>query len=288
MLFNRKNSLLVLLVFFILLPGCIREDLDNCEQYSLILKAVDDQGKDISASGMIHSAEVYVFDQGFFVKKIIADLDKPMMLGYEKNHKLTFVAWANLENDMMQLPTLTSKVSVGDALIKLRSFDDYHCSPSDLFYASDSISGRREENKPIKLVLKRYTTSVKLTAKNVVKYFNRGDQGFRYVVRGAEDGLNFLGESIGKGVSYSPETYFDKKNELVSPIFNILPSCKKIAVDIYQNTELLFTITSDMDGNPLIAIPGKQLDIVADFTYAMIKITVTVAPWDEIQQDVDL
>lgn len=68
--------------------SCVREDTGDCIQYVLDMQAVDSNGNDLTATGALQKAEVYLFDEKGFIRKIPADISSDLIFGDDKNKRL--------------------------------------------------------------------------------------------------------------------------------------------------------------------------------------------------------
>ena len=69
--------------------SCVREDTGDCIQYVLDMQAVDSEGNDLTATDALQKAEVYLFDEKGFIRKIPADISSDLIFGDDKNKRLT-------------------------------------------------------------------------------------------------------------------------------------------------------------------------------------------------------
>jgi len=268
--------------------SCINEDIEGCRHFALTVKAVGADGEDINIDSL-HSLSVFMFKDNAYVGMVPSGSDGTYQLGYDKGVSLTFVAWANLNSDSLNVSRLSAGTKIEDALVQLKQDGGYDLSCSDLFYARKDFlatrsSGAQEDTAT--LVLKRTVSSLTITAKHLEQYFGQSPS-YRYEVRGTKNTFNFLGELTGYDASYSPVSYFDSNRNFVTPVFHVFPSGdnEQVSVDIYRGDTRIFTANTDTHGVPLKAVVGKQVNILIDFSSA--SFTFKVSPWGVFEQNVE-
>lgn len=298
--------LLVLASIVFSVYSCIREDVDDCLQYSLKVKAVDTEGNDITATGSVASVDIYMFDADGFVR-MIPQGSADYLVGADKQKQLTLVAWGNLKSDSVRLPELKVGTSLSDARVELiRQEDEYHLPTTDIFYSRrdvNTIATRGILEETLTLTLERRVTAMTIRTKNLERKFGAGDSCY-FVVNGVGNALNFMGEPTGGTVGYQPNVSHTSTNDGYTSAFRILPTPQEdaLTIRICRGSTVLYTIEEDYLGNPLVALPGEQLDIVIDFMASgggddpsdpdepdkpegTIKVTVNVVDWGTVDQD---
>lgn len=101
------------MLLLLLLPAsCVREDVDGCVQYALDVRVVDSEGNDLTDSGILEKAEVYLFNQKGFVRMVPAGISSAFLFGEDRDERLTLVAWGNVKEDTL----ITTQVAVGTSL----------------------------------------------------------------------------------------------------------------------------------------------------------------------------
>lgn len=280
------------IIYFCLLQlcvsSCVNEDMNGCRYYALTVKAVGADGEDICIDSL-HSLNVYMFKNNALVSTIPVQANGTFQLGYDKDASLTFVAWANLKTESLNLSKLNVGTKIEDALVELKKENGYNLTSTDLFYARKDFSSTRSslvEDTAI-LVLKRTVSSLTIVTKHLTEYFGHSSS-YRYEIHGTKKMLNFWGEPFGEEADYSPLTYFDENRNFIAPAFNVFPSIdnEPITVDIFCGENRVFTTSTDMNGVPLKAEAGKQVNILIDFRSALL--TFTVSPWNSIVQYVNM
>ncbi len=274
---------------FLLLQGCVLEQMDDCVQYELTVSAVDPQGNDVIASGAISTIDIYLFDENGFVRIIPREGSSDYLLGAEKNKAFTLVAWGNLKSDSLILPRLSVGTSLVDAKIELmQTANGYSLPITDLFYSRlefNNTSTRAAQNNTLQLVMERLVTGMSVRVSNEAEYFGSVPGKLHLVVRGTGTSLNFLGDPSSDEAGYAPVMkQVTGKDEWVTPLFRVLPTSEDqhVSIDLYRDDNLLFTITRDDDGNILRTLPGKETYITVDFRYARLHVSASVMPWGSV------
>ncbi len=271
-----------------IISSCINEDIEGCRHFALTVKAVGADGEDINID-YLHSLSVFMFKDNAFVGMLPSGSDGLYQLGYDKDASLTFVAWANLNADSLNVPKLSVGTKIDDALVRLKQDGGYDLSCSDLFYARKDFLATRSsgvQEDTATLVLQRTVSSLTITTKHLEQYFGESSS-YRYEIRGTKNSFNFLGELTGSDASYSPVSYFDANRNFVAPVFHVFPSGEnsQISVDIYRGDTRIFTANTDTHGVPLSAVAGKQVNILIDFCSS--SFTFKVSPWGVFEQNVE-
>lgn len=262
--------LFALAVLIVATHSCIREDMDDCLQYSLKVKAVDVEGNDITTSGTLTSVDIYLFDENGFVRMVPQGSSTDFLLGAGKDKPLTLVAWGNLKSDTLKMPELAVGTSMKDARIELiQKEDGYHLPATDIFYSRQEVTGastRGVLEETLVLTLERRVAGMNIVTKNLEKKFGTGTP-CHFIVYGVGNALNFMGEPIGGTVGYQPAVRHTDANDVHSPAFRILPTPqeKALSISLCRGNKVLYTVTEDSNGKPLLANPGEHLNIVIDF-----------------------
>jgi len=277
------------------MQSCIREQMDDCVQYELTVSAVDAQGVDVISSGAVTSINLYLFDENGFVRSLPKGSSTSYLFSSDKNSTLTLVAWGNLKGDSLLLPELSVGTSLENAKIELlQTAAGYDLPVTDLFYSRQEISStttRGVQSDTIKLVMERLSAALSVRVSHAAEYFGSAQAGLHLVVRGTGTSLNFLGEPSDDDAGYAPALeQVTGADEWATPLFRVLPTDEdqRISIDLYRDDSLLFTITTDDEGNTLRALSGKETHVTVDFRYARLHISVSVNPWGSTDQNVEL
>lgn len=304
---SNTNKYCFLLAMSLLLSGllssCLKEDLSDCPRpFQVTIKALDADNADITESGAVQQAILFVFDENekifktFTVSGDEVKQRKPMDIHMEfPGHKsLKFIAWANLD-DKVDYEQITTVKQLTDLYVKLKSqsvtlaTSTVAQSPGDLFFGTLDVPvefGGTEPGKSHVVEISRKTASVIITARNLPSGDNASSYSF--VLRESPDAYNHTGELTGNAVNYKPALSLNDKGYLVTPIFNTFPTAggKSYVLEVYKNGQLLYTFTKGSDGKEFIPVVGKLLNIIIDFRVD-ISIKVVITPWGVVYQDVE-
>lgn len=290
---------LTFVLSLLLVPAAcsVREQVDDCLQYALTVKAVDAEGNDLTSSGALTNVDIYLFDNVGFIRRVPAGTSADFLFGHDKSTALTLVAWGNLKADSLELPEITVGTPIDQARLSLRSLENGNNLPiTDLFYSrqvmepSSSVTTRGLVEENITLVLERRAAGMSIRTRGMTECFGSIGKPYRFVVSGTGNALNFLGQTTGEDAGYEPASVTDKQGDAYAAPFRIFPTeaSQRIEIDILRGNETLFTIAEDREGKPLVALPGQQLDVDVNFRYAMVRVTVTIVPWGEVNQETEM
>lgn len=290
-------SIIVLISFL----GCISDDRLDCQNYTIKVKLVDPGGESISSKA-VDSMNIYMFNETGFVRTISTTKKKDLNIGYNEGQNITFVLWGNLNMDSL-LVDLKNGTSLSDAKVQLRKAGGYDLTSTDLFYSrcntmeqssNASVLPRSTQSvfngDTLTMYMERMVASMTITGKHICEHYKTDTSGYRFVVSGTKNSLNFLGEASGKKVDYAPTSFFDSYGNYFSPTFRVLPTGtdEYLTILLYRGNNLLFSTNKNSDGEVLKAVAGMQMNISLDFMYSDVRIKVNVTPWGEIWQDTNI
>lgn len=288
-------------VFFLLLCtlpalwGCSHDKDEDVVEYNLSVSAVDPQGNDVTASGVISTIDLFLFDESGFVRVLPRGSSTGFLFNVSKNSKYTLVAWANLKGDSLKLPQLIVGTPLESARIDLlQSASGYDLPVTDLFYSRMDISATSTKSvqSTLKLVMERLVAGLSVDVTHATEHYGITDGNIYIVVRGTSRSINFLGEPSADEASFAPEMKrVGDKDEWLAPLFRVFPAGvdKQIYIDLYHGNTLLLTVTRDDVGNPLRAVSGKETHITIDFRDAWLHVFMNIVPWNSGSgQDIDL
>ncbi|WP_106831540.1 FimB/Mfa2 family fimbrial subunit [Parabacteroides pacaensis] len=272
------------------LSGLSNNEIDEIAEapFSVVLKAFDAQGADVTTGGDVEGATLFVFnDQNDFVKQI--SVPKASLLNRQAiqiscahTNKITVVAWGGLTSDKEDVPSLNEANVISDLQIQLKQNNGIAQIPGDLFYGqtvisrSSTKSGAQQEIK-----LERKVSSLSLATKNLAKKFGT-DGVYQYKVRAINDGFDYQGNLIGEEVEYIFSASFDEKGNLVADTQPVLPS-SKLVVELYKDNELIFSVSNDKKGEILSTKAGKQMNYIFNYS-TKTKAELVVTPWNTVVQ----
>lgn len=282
-----KNTKLPFYIFFLMFifSGCIKDDLSDCPKTAYRLVVLSDPNDDVLLR-TTPKVVLFIFDESnHLIDYRNTSPGIVMELNYTGHNKLNAVAWANIDNQI-NVSTWKSQMPLEKAKIQLTDRPDlsdgkYALSPSDLFFGSKALDmSMNTQEQPDILIINRKVAAVRIVAKHLKEYTGTTDSDFTYRVKGSKNTFDFNGNLTGDDRGYLPECSFNDKNELLAPAFLVFPSQtgKNVSVDIYKESNLIYTIDMDNKGLPLKTEAGKLLDIVVDFS-SEVNVSIAIKDW---------
>lgn len=278
----------------LLAASCVREDTGGCVQYALNVRAVDAHGNDLTLSGALRKADVYLFDEKGFVRMVPPGVSADFLFAHRKDARLTLVAWGNLEEDTLAVPDVSAGTSIGEARLKLkRHAGGAHLPVTDIFYGRKELGGaltRGMREETVTLVMERMAAGLSIRTRYLAERYPYDGRGYTFIVRGSGTEVDFTGRTAGEGAEYKPRCVTDGKGDAYAPPFRILPTAEGeyIEIDIYREQERICTVSRDNDFRRLKAPAGMQTNIDIDFRYAEVRTLVEVLPWGEVKQETEM
>ena len=300
---SNKNKFSLLLVITLLITGllssCFKEDLTDCPRpFQITIKALDADQNDITESGEVENAILFVFDQnnelvkGFTInaaqikgrQPINIELDYP---GYES---LYFVAWGNVD-ESLEYSKIETVRNLLDLYVKLKKQGGFALSPGDFFRGNLSVPveyGGLENGKSHVVEISRMTSGVTITAIQLKEWNNNLDGEYSFVLHETKDMYDPDGVLSGDLVDYLPSCSLNPDGDLRAPIFYTFPTeaGKGFKVDILFNGKVIYTTSHDSAGQLLIPEIGRTLNIIIDFS-AELSVLCAVTPWNVVYQYVN-
>ena len=288
------NACIVYMLLFLVPASCVREDTESCVQYELNVRAVDVEGNDLTQSGALQKADVYLFNEKGFVRMVPAGISSDFLFGHDESEKLTLVAWGNIKEDTLITTHITPGTSIEDAYLKLRRQEEgSHLPITDIFYCRKELSNARTrgmQEESLTLVMERMAARLSIRTRYLAERYPYEGTPYNFIIRGSGTEISFTGKIVGETAGYKPQSTTDEKGDVYAPPFRIFPTGQEecIEIDIYRKQEKICTLTQDNDFKPLRAPVGKQTNIDIDFRYANVKVFVTVVPWGTVNQDTEI
>lgn len=285
---HASTSISLMLSVVALFMGCTKENTDDCPDLSthmLMVKAYHTDGSDITDSGDVDHAQLYLFDEnGGFISEQAVDMGSVVELNYPDNENISAVVMGNHYSDSHSLPSfevgdLLSESSLG--LVEATKADgDNLSTPEDLFHGMSDIT-ITNDNEVSEVAIGRVTASVSIVVDGLQRLANTTSEDFSFVLRGAKSNLSFDGTTTGDDIVHEISATMSGDDSFESPIFYILAETgQNIEVDIYNGSSLLTTILKDSNGDEIYAQSGELLNIYAKFDGA-ISVTVSITSWGE-------
>ncbi len=269
---------LLLLAITLLTCGCYK-DCREQRQFSYHYRAYDNQGSDITDSGVVrhtlhlsHDAEL----------NLIAANPTMEFLNSLQRDNVQITIFANSHTEQQSVPQVIAGSSIDEHHISTLTestrqdgIKSVTTHPDDIFFGSATVIS---SNASTEIPLQRCVASVVVTTLGL----DSSQGGCRYVLRGAKELLSMAdGSSTGDDVSHTPEAQFDSSGAFKSQIFNIFPPADgDVEIDLYQNNQLLASVSQDSNANPIKAIRGSLLNVYIDLR-GEIKVYVGTSTWGQ-------
>ncbi|MCD8182585.1 MAG: FimB/Mfa2 family fimbrial subunit [Bacteroides sp.] len=265
---------------------------------------VDSEGNDLTASGILEKADVYLFNPKGFVRMVPAGASSAFLFGDDRDERLTLVAWGNVKEDTLVTTEVAPGTSLEDARLLLRRHaEGTHIPVTDLFYCRKELNGADMEDTGdapqtrggmredgVTLVMERMAAGVSVHMIGFTTKYPEGGSACHLVVRGAGTEMDFTGKAVGDEAGYRPVSYADEAGDIHTEPFHVFPTCgeQHIAVDIYRRGEKLCTVTQNSKFEPICTPAGKYTGILLDFRHTTLRVSVTVLSWGEVLQDTEI
>lgn len=259
--------------------------------FSIVLKAYDAEGSDVTTDGDLANATLFVFnDQNDFVQQIPVGKStllqrKNIDISCASSDYITVVAWGGLSAANTEISSLSPANIISDLEVQLKQNDGIAAVPGDLFYGQQKVtrSATKTASQEVKLV--RKVSSLSLVTKGLVKKYGTTEGNYEYRITGTKNAFNYRGEVTGEEVSYVFSATFDRKGQLFADTESVIPS-ENLTVSLYKDGELVFSTEKSKNGEKLSAKAGKQVNCVFDYSGKTIDVSVT--PWNSTVQYVTL
>lgn len=289
------------------LSSCILEDLSDCPRpFGVRVRALDADNIDITASGEIGSATVLAFDEsGRKVARFVlsaADIvnNKPIHLDNYKYKSFTFVACANASPKMEEW--LENVDQLNEVKWQLTSTAGVAEFAPHLYFGSLNVSVlygdvTHDTDKVIDIFPK--TTRVNLVVKGYKQWLEAQEsihstsiaaplKAGAIAIGLTPDTYNARGELVGDLVKYHPSGEIQDNGDFAS-LFAIYPTLESKPIDVtfFALGSEVLKINTSSDGEPLVPIVGRTLNILIDLRFAYTSVVVVVTPWNEVHQFVE-
>jgi|GEM_PF-3766047 Protein of unknown function (DUF1812). len=264
------------------LPGCIKENLDDCVQLPGIRAvAVAPSGYEPVNSQDIGVVVFYVFDQDEkWLDTFSAALHETVLLDYPQAERLWVVGLANANNGN----------PVADGVLTLQYLRDYlstpvYEAPSDAFWGEVNFLNKRRAGAIISLPLMRVVSSVSVKIRGLKEYRQVDDEDFSLVLSAGYQGVGFHGQPVEGLAGYLPAGDFVSQtpSQYNVPAFRIISSAQgsPVVLKIYHKNVLIDSISVDSSGRPLMAYNGKLLEIQISYTASLFIVVQMHSEWDQ-------
>ena len=300
---SKKSKFIKLLLITFLTTGflnsCFKEDLTDCPRpFQITIKALDIDKNDITETGEVKNAVLFVFNQQNELIKAF-ELNEAQVKGrhpinieidYPGYESLFFVAWGNVD-DSFEHSNISTVRNLLDLYVRLKKVDGFAEPPGDFFRGNVTIPleyGGTEPGKPHVVEINRMTSGVTITAKYLKEWNENLEGTYSFVLRETLDMYDPNGNLSGSAVNYLPRSSFAQNGDLSAPIFYTFPTDdgSPFQLDILYNGEVIYSVDRDTGGTLFIPVIGRTLNILIDFS-AQISIQAVITPWNVVYQYVE-
>jgi hypothetical protein len=276
--------LLCLLALAASFAGCLKENMDDC--YYMTIQAFE-RGSDIELSiDNVKDLSLFVFDGDFrFMYKIETGIREKVTILKPKDKDLYIVAWGNLRQGAQTFAEPKPGDPMDDCFVELKSStyaaaSSYVDSPDDLFRGVISIVGDDNENHKI-LPVYREVGSMTITLRNLKAFTGYDDNNFSLAIRETFSMMDFSGRMMGGMIAYQPDASFVRnggREEYYAPSFNMFSKETGVHIDIFHSGNLVATVSTDRNGNPIIVEKDKLTNVLIDLK-ATVNVNVELTDW---------
>ena len=284
----------------VLATGCIKEDLDEC--YKLRLRAENIKGEDITATGYVSTASLYIFDEDLnyletrvLDKDFIISHDEIVLDNYTADRKLNIVAWGNV-NVLGDKQEVSESKRIDELKVMLKNQNTLAVMPDSLYYGIQQVqtkaSGGITENKEI--VVHPKVGSVTIETINLEYGLrSRGISSVHecdFYLNKTLSGFDYQGEQIGDSVYYNPASEPSTLNigEWKTPNQQTACPGNSMGVSLDINGINLGSATVDQNGKPIETKAGENTHIVLEFAEdGTLSARVQVRPWGEVNDHIE-
>lgn len=301
--FTQRHLFVTLCAMVLVFTGCIKEDMDDCKYYTVQLKVENLKGGDITESGIVSEATLFIFDaDNKYLDKVSVNAETIrnrdfIELDYPSSSKLNVVAWGGLAG---QNQDVTDAQIISDLQVNLQKEGNIANSPDSLYHGTKTVLTRSSEGQTInqEIVIRKKVGSVQVRTIGI-EYANvptKAGEGvdpdnFTYIVDKTPSGFDYQGNEIGDSVSYSPEPFVEETTGyLETAKSNVIPS-DKIGVSLKgSDGKEIYYVDKDNDNEPLKVDVGEDRLIIVQLGEDgnVVSVKSYVRNWGESGQEEEL
>lgn len=264
------------------------------EAYSFRLSVQNAKGDDISASGEVSEATLYIFDEdGTYLKSMsvtanqIKNKEVITLSEYPSTQKLNIVTWGGLAGNNQEAPTLVAGTStLNDLNVMLREVKQGIANSPDRLYHGAKTTVARAASTVQDITVAPKIARLQVIVIGLDQFKNRaaGEDASLLIDR-TKSGFDYNGEQIGSEVSYVPTLGDGEDGNQVTPVTNMLPT-DELGVQL-SVMDKVFNVNTDDDGNPLHAVNDSTVVVVMrvapdDNSVKLISVKTEVVDWNEV------
>ena len=281
---NVLQRVLCLLAFTTSFWGCIKEDLDDCnDRYSLTVRAYAyESGRELDAD-VVTDLSLFIFDrESRFLYKVETAIGQKVVVTGPKDENLYIVAWGNLRQGHQNYTDPQPGDPLADCFVELQiqtRSETYALSPGDLFRGMITLTAdNRTDDKMLPIY--REVGSLTVTIRNLKGFTGYNDEDFHIVVRETQSWIGFEGTAAGEKVSYLPDGSFAEGGNANYnvPAFNLLSMKSGVNIDIYHGSERITTVSTDREAYPITIEKGQLTNVLIELR-ASLGVSMELTDW---------
>ena len=304
-LITKRTIFLALALVALFATSCIKDDLDECP--GLTLKVVNQNNEDVTPSGAVTSATLYVFDENLklletrSLEETFIKNRQNIQLSYPADTKLHLVAWGNLTREKQVVPNAKSAEELN---IMLNTNNGEAQSPDDLFYGLKEFVVGAGASQEIVIAPKvgqvtMQTVGLQYAIEKNPSFRSASASGsasaYEFQLNRTLSGYNYKGEQIGEGVYYKPEGDWDETAaEWVTPEPSNVCEGQNLSCSFMDESGVLQTVDEYEHSDGTVGPVDIKVyeNILIQFRWndqgAFIGAKVTVTPWGVVEDTPDL
>ena len=248
--------------------------------FSVVLKAMNSDGNDITTKGEVNGATLFVFDQNndFFeqinVNKSTILSRRAIDINCPNSNDITVIAWSGINSGNEEISNMSKANIISDLQVSLKENNGIANIPSDLFYGQVTLHKNSSTKSTVsnELQIIRKTSIFQLSTKGLIK--------------NTKSSLDYNGNPTGEEVEFAFPASFDEKGNLTTETQAIFPA-QNITVELYKDGNLIFSSEKDKNGELFAATPGKRTEITFKYS-GEVSANITIADWATVIQHITM
>ena len=242
--------------------------------FSVVLKAMNSDGNDITTKGEVNGATLFVFDQNndFFeqinVNKSTILSRRAIDINCPNSNDITVIAWSGINSGNEEISNMSKANIISDLQVSLKENNGIANIPSDLFYGQVTLHKNSSTKSTVsnELQIIRKTSIFQLSTKGLIKYLGSNAGNFEYRIKNTKSSLDYNGNPT--------------ETQAIFPAQNI-------TVELYKDGNLIFSSEKDKNGELFAATPGKRTEITFKYS-GEVSANITIADWATVIQHITM
>ena len=173
--------------------------------FSVVLKAMNSDGNDITTKGEVNGATLFVFDQNndFFeqinVNKSTILSRRAIDINCPNSNDITVIAWSGINSGNEEISNMSKANIISDLQVSLKENNGIANIPSDLFYGQVTLHKNSSTKSTVsnELQIIRKTSIFQLSTKGLIKYLGSNAGNFEYRIKNTKSSLDYNGNPTG-------------------------------------------------------------------------------------------